>query len=76
MNTPTGSGKTLAYLVPIMNRLLNLKENQSNQQRGAIIMVPTKELGVQVYRQIRLLDQEGRLNVSRTGSISYYSNII
>lgn len=44
----TGSGKTLAYLVPILNEILTKKCVDSYttvSPRGAIILVPTKELG-------------------------------
>ncbi|CDI79986.1 hypothetical protein, conserved [Eimeria praecox] len=52
----TGSGKTLAYVLPLLQRLLQLQQQQ--QQRGetvelpplcALILVPTKELCIQVY---------------------------
>jgi superfamily II DNA/RNA helicase len=51
----TGSGKTLAYAVPVMQRAL--AEAGSAGWEGeapltcpfAIIVVPTRELGVQVY---------------------------
>jgi len=42
---PPGSGKTLAYLIPIMARLKRLPRHP---HPGAIIVVPTRELAVQV----------------------------
>lgn len=48
----TGSGKTLAYLLPIFERLdLNVRGAQ------AIILTPTHELAVQVFRQAELLEE-------------------
>lgn len=48
----TGSGKTLAYLLPIFERLdLSIRGTQ------AIILAPTHELAVQVFRQAELLQE-------------------
>lgn len=58
-----------------MNKLLQVRQ-RPNDQHGALILLPTKELALQVYRTARLLDEEGRLNMSRMGSIAYYSNVI
>lgn len=51
-------------------------KRHSNGPHGALIVVPTKELAMQVYRTVRQLDEECKLNVSRMGSISYYSGIV
>ncbi|MBM3427699.1 MAG: DEAD/DEAH box helicase, partial [Bacteroidetes bacterium] len=47
----TGTGKTLAYLLPIVQKL---KFAQGNDPR-ALVLVPTKELVVQVERVLALL---------------------
>ena len=47
----TGTGKTAAYLLPTMQKLLAASSNKSNQQRTAprvLILVPTRELALQV----------------------------
>jgi ATP-dependent RNA helicase RhlE len=47
----TGTGKTAAYLLPTMQKLLTAPSNNSNQQRKAprvLILVPTRELALQV----------------------------
>lgn len=44
----TGTGKTLAYLIPIINKL---KADTSNIQ--AMILVPTKELAIQVNNTLK-----------------------
>lgn len=48
----TGTGKTAAYLLPIMHRLLN-----GPRPRGprVLVMVPTRELALQVEEQLRAL---------------------
>lgn len=43
----TGSGKTLAYLLPILNRLLK-DGNQKSEGFSTLILVPTKELALQI----------------------------
>jgi superfamily II DNA/RNA helicase len=40
----TGSGKTLAFAIPIVERL----DRASKQRPGALVLVPTRELAVQV----------------------------
>ena len=47
----TGTGKTLAFLVPIMEKLLK-KPGQGIQ---AIVLVPTRELAMQINRQYEQL---------------------
>lgn len=44
----TGTGKTVAFAVPVINTVLNLKKNKSNSGIQSIIMVPTRELAVQI----------------------------
>lgn len=44
----TGSGKTHAYLIPIFN-MINMEENRVQ----AVIIVPTRELAMQVYTMAR-----------------------
>ena len=49
----TGTGKTLAYLIPL---LMKLHYAQGNYPR-AIVMVPTRELVVQVCESVELLTE-------------------
>ncbi|KAI9298632.1 DEAD-domain-containing protein [Neoconidiobolus thromboides FSU 785] len=49
----TGSGKTLTYLLPILQNLLLIKENENNKSTiKAMILVPTRELCEQVSNQL------------------------
>lgn len=45
----TGSGKTLAFLIPVVERLLNLEERVKKHHVGAIILSPTRELATQIH---------------------------
>jgi ATP-dependent RNA helicase RhlE len=45
----TGTGKTAAYLIPILDQVAH----ESNEHTGALILVPTRELAVQIDQQIQ-----------------------
>ena len=48
--SPTGSGKTLAFAIPIVQRL-----NPSDSRPAALVLVPTRELCVQVTEEFALI---------------------
>src|SRR5690242_12412726 len=50
----TGTGKTLAFLVPIMDRLLQ-KDPAAPNGIAALVLVPTRELAMQVVEQYNKL---------------------
>ena len=75
VNDLTGSGKTLCYLVPFINDILKGRREEGKPW-GGLVLTLTKELCVQVYRQVRLLDPNNILRVSRVGSISHFSSIV
>jgi ATP-dependent RNA helicase DDX27 len=52
----TGTGKTAAYMLPILERLLYRPVNDTAVTR-VLVLVPTRELGVQVYQVTRQLAQ-------------------
>lgn len=45
----TGTGKTAAYLIPIMNQILNDRISYTH----TLILVPTRELAIQIDQQIQ-----------------------
>jgi ATP-dependent RNA helicase DDX52/ROK1 len=47
--SPTGSGKTLAYVLPLLQLLASLPAHQLS----AVVLLPTRELASQVFRQFR-----------------------
>lgn len=49
---PTGSGKTAAFLIPM---LLRLAQTQSQSSIRSIIVVPTRELAVQIEKEVNRL---------------------
>ena len=60
----TGTGKTAAFLLPVMNRLL---QNHKDGQVGALIIVPTRELAIQISQHI-----EGLSYFTHLSSIAIY----
>lgn len=52
----TGSGKTLAYALPLLDKL------HANPQQKALILVPTRELAIQVSEAINQVGQTFELN--------------
>jgi len=56
--SPTGSGKTLAFAIPILQRL-----DPSGPRPAALVLVPTRELCVQVTEEFALISGPG-INVA------------
>ncbi|XP_061354978.1 DEAD-box ATP-dependent RNA helicase 17 isoform X2 [Gastrolobium bilobum] len=56
VNAATGTGKTVAYLAPIIHHLLNY-DNRIQRSDGtfALVLVPTRELCLQVYEILQKL---------------------
>ncbi|KAK5648702.1 hypothetical protein RI129_003594 [Pyrocoelia pectoralis] len=52
----TGTGKTAAYMLPTLERLLFRPKNEVATTR-VLVLVPTRELGAQVYQVVRQLCQ-------------------
>ena len=48
----TGTGKTAAFVLPILQRLLTHPAAQSTATVRALILVPTRELAVQVHQSV------------------------
>ncbi|XP_062010657.1 DEAD-box ATP-dependent RNA helicase 16-like [Rosa rugosa] len=55
----TGSGKTFAYLLPLLQKLFTASASQESSTKKlaptAIVLVPTRELSQQVYKEVRSL---------------------
>ncbi len=60
----TGTGKTAAFLLPVMNQIL---KNHVDGQVGALIVVPTRELAIQIAQHI-----EGLSYFTHLSSIAIY----
>lgn len=67
VQSQTGTGKTAAYLVTILQRLVS---DPSLRGKKALIMVPTRELAVQVEEEARILGSSMTLK-----SASFYGGV-
>ena len=56
----TGSGKTLAFVVPVLERMYQLRWS-SDQGVGAVIVSPTRELAVQIYEVLTVVGKKHRV---------------
>ena len=56
--SPTGSGKTLAFALPIVERI------QSGSSPSALVLVPTRELALQVCDEIAVVAAPKQLSVA------------
>ncbi|MBL3655728.1 DEAD/DEAH box helicase [Fulvivirga sediminis] len=61
----TGTGKTAAFLLPVIHQILQADDDQSNIK--ALIIVPTRELAVQIDQQM-----EGLSYFTSVSSIAVY----
>ena len=59
LQAQTGSGKTLCYLLPIYQNMKKPLENCTQ----SLVIVPTKELAMQVHRQAELLSENSGISI-------------
>ena len=57
--SPTGSGKTLAFAIPLVERV-----PRDDARPAALVLVPTRELAVQVTEEITSLTRARKLSVA------------
>lgn len=63
----TGTGKTAAFLLPIMHKIMESATEDNDDQVKALIIVPTRELAVQIDQQM-----EGLSYFTNVSSIAVY----
>ncbi|MEL3906598.1 MAG: DEAD/DEAH box helicase [Treponema sp.] len=69
VQSQTGTGKTAAYLITMMQRMLSA---ESGKRRPALILVPTRELAVQVEEEAQLLGKHTGIEAfSFYGGVGY-----
>jgi len=60
----TGSGKTLAFLLPMLRHVLDQPDLEESDGPIAIIMSPTRELALQIYKETRKFCKSLNLSVA------------
>ena len=68
---PTGSGKTAAYILPILQQLLG-KEAPRDRSVPVLVLVPTRELAVQVAE---VVENFGRFLPRRIKSLAIFGGV-
>lgn len=57
----TGSGKTLAFLLPLLQKLERDK-NKKTSEVQTLILVPTRELAIQIMEELKKIDPEDQFS--------------
>ncbi len=69
VQSQTGTGKTAAFLITIIERMVS---NRASKRKKALIIVPTRELAVQIEKEARLLNSYLGLTIgSFFGGVGY-----
>ena len=67
----TGTGKTAAFLITVFNRLLGMPDRKPGTP-AALIIVPTRELALQIYDEAMVLGGDTGLSVTAVfGGVDY-----
>lgn len=59
----TGTGKTAAFAIPVSHMLLQRIRQRDTEQVRCLVMVPTRELAVQISKVFEMLNQFSSLSV-------------
>ena len=73
VQSQTGTGKTAAFLITLFD---NIVKNKASHRKKALIIVPTRELAVQIEKEARLLNRHTGVTVgSFYGGVGYASQL-
>ncbi len=68
----TGSGKTAAFVLPLLQNLITGKNRQENNNVGIVVLVPTRELTIQLREEFERFSKGfGKPSVSNTEDSIY-----
>ncbi len=72
----TGSGKTAAFALPILSKILALGTKRRPKTARALVLVPTRELAVQVEESFRTLAKGAHISTALVlGGVSRFSQV-
>jgi ATP-dependent RNA helicase RhlB len=73
VQSQTGTGKTAAFLITLFEHIV---KNKGSQRNKALIIVPTRELAVQIEKEARMLNRHASLAIgSFFGGVGYASQL-
>lgn len=70
VSAPTGSGKTLAFVLPIVQAL----KHYTDKKIRALIILPTQDLAVQVFKTLKVYTANTNLEVSLISGTSPFAS--
>ena len=72
----TGSGKTAAFALPILSKIISLGTKRRPKTARALVLVPTRELAVQIDETFRLLAKGAHISTALVlGGVSRNSQV-
>lgn len=72
----TGSGKTAAFALPILSKIIALGSKRRPKTARALILVPTRELAVQIEETFRRLSKGAHISTALVlGGVSRFSQV-
>jgi ATP-dependent RNA helicase RhlE len=72
----TGSGKTAAFALPILSKIIALGTKRRPKTARALVLVPTRELAVQIDESFRMLAKGAHLSTALVlGGVSRFSQV-
>ncbi len=72
----TGSGKTAAFALPILSKIIALGSKRRPKTARALVLVPTRELAVQIDETFRLLARGAHISTALVlGGVSRFSQV-
>lgn len=60
----TGTGKTAAFAIPVLHKLMYVKNRPDKRQAKCLVMVPTRELALQIAKVFRELGKYTKLKIT------------
>ncbi|OJV52860.1 MAG: RNA helicase [Bacteroidetes bacterium 43-16] len=60
----TGTGKTAAFAIPVLHKLMYVKNRPDKRQTKCLVMVPTRELALQIAKVFRELGKYTKLKIT------------
>ena len=72
----TGSGKTAAFALPILSKIIALGTKRRPKTTRALVLVPTRELAVQIDESFRMLAKGAHISTALVlGGVSRFSQV-